>query len=88
MDKNYNQKERTVVTVIYQNRPYVFGSLACIFEYFSEDELGIKYTVLRTKMGKKRHVYRNNMCYIERSKLITKKMCNPVIDAEELDMVG
>lgn len=85
--KNYNEKERTVVTVIYQNKPYVFGSLASIFEYFTEEMLGIKYTVLRTKMGKDKHIYRNDICYIERSKLITKKMCNHIINPQDLDMV-
>lgn len=69
-----NNKERTVVTVIYKNRPYVFGSLACIFEYFKLGELGVNYNTLRLTMGKDKHVFKNDYCYIERNKLMTKAM--------------
>lgn len=69
-----NQRERTVVTVILNNKPYVFGSLASIFDYFKDVDLGINYNVLRTKMGKNKDYYENNICSITRSKLITKAM--------------
>lgn len=69
-----NQRERTVITVIYQNRPYVFGSMASIFDYFKDVNLGVNYNVLRTKMGKNKHFYHNDICSITRSKLITKAM--------------
>lgn len=71
---NKNNKERTVVTVIYNNKPYVFGSLASIFVYFNSDQLGITYNTLRTIMGKNKNIYKNDYCYIERSKLLTKAM--------------
>lgn len=71
-----NQRERTVITVIVKNKPYVFGSLASIFDYFKDMDLGINYNVLRTKMGKDKNYYKNNICSITRSKLITKAMIN------------
>lgn len=71
-----NQRERTVITVILNNKPYVFGSMASIFDYFKDVDLGINYNVLRTKMGKNKHFYQNDICSITRSKLITKAMTN------------
>lgn len=71
-----NQKERTVITVIFNNKPYVFGSMAAIFEYFNNDELKITYPMLRIKMGKNKHFFSNDACSITRSTLITKAMAN------------
>lgn len=67
-----NQRERTVITVIYKKKIYNFGSLASIFEYFNNNELGINYNTIRLVMGKNRHDFSNKFCTIKRSKLITK----------------
>lgn len=69
-----NQKERTVITVIFNNKPYVFGSMAAIFEYFNNNELKVTYPTLRINMGKNKHFFSNDVCSITRSTLITKAM--------------
>lgn len=65
-------KERKVVHVEiinanenYANKHYYFGSMACIYELFSSEDIGITYSSLRNiKVTTEPILYRNKKCII------------------------
>ncbi|MBR5034149.1 MAG: hypothetical protein IKX71_02475 [Bacteroidales bacterium] len=50
-----------------------YGSVACIFEHFSEDEIGIKYRSLRNYVISETHPYENQKVIIRQGRLLTKE---------------
>jgi hypothetical protein len=55
---------------------YYFGSVACIYEHFSAEEIGITYGSLRNYGISENNPYENNQVIILQGKLLTKDRQN------------
>lgn len=69
--KKYNNK--TVIHLEYKGENYYYGSIACIFDYFTSDQLGITYNSLKNYGLSKDKPYVNSKCIIRKGQLVTKE---------------
>lgn len=67
-------KGRTVIHLyVRQNDTHhYFGSIACVFEYFSPEELGITYGSLRNYGFSTENPYQNAKCILRKGVLLSK----------------
>lgn len=66
--------EKTVIHLYLkeQNLHSYFGSVSCIYDHYSEEEIGIKYTSLRNYKVEEDKPYENKKVIIRKGKLHTK----------------
>ena len=70
------ERYRTVIHLEFQGKHFYYGSLACIFEFFTSDQLGISYGSLRNFGVSEAKPYVNEKCIIRKGKLVTKEKNN------------
>lgn len=66
--------EKTVIhlTIKDKDEHSYFGSISCIYNHYTEDELGIKYSTLRNYGLSLTKPYENEMIIVRKGKLLTK----------------
>ncbi|MDE5900455.1 MAG: hypothetical protein K2H33_03760 [Muribaculaceae bacterium] len=64
--------ERTVIHLEKDGQHYYFGSLASVFDHFTNDELGIGYGALRNYGITSDKPYINSKCIIRKGVLLQK----------------
>ncbi len=70
--------EKTVVHLYLKatNSHSYYGSVSCIYDHYTEDEIGIKYTSLRNYKIEEDKPYENKKVIIRKGKLHTKDRQN------------
>ena len=68
-------KERTVIhlQLIENDEHHYFGSMANIYEHFTDEQLGIAYSSLRNYGLTPEHPYINKKCIIRKGLLLSKE---------------
>ncbi|MBR5398839.1 MAG: hypothetical protein IK103_03495 [Bacteroidales bacterium] len=79
-----NEKfEKKVIHLIFKGKTraadkhYYFGSVACIYEHFSAEDIGITHGSLRNYRITEVKPYENNQVIIRQGKLHTKLLSKP-----------
>ena len=76
MEADKDKKHRTVIHVELikddGNEHYYFGSIACIYDYFSVNDIGIGYGSLRNYGLSPEKPYKNSKCVIRKGVLLSK----------------
>lgn len=67
-----DKKERTVIHLEINDKHYYFGSIANIYEYFSNEDIGIGYGALRNYGLSHENPYKNKKCIIRKGVLLSK----------------
>ena len=70
--------EKTVIHLYLKatNSHSYYGSVSCIYDHYTEDEIGIKYTSLRNYKIEEDKPYENKKVIIRKGKLHTKDRQN------------
>lgn len=69
---NEIKKERTIIHVQINDMNFYFGSIACIYEHLTIEDVGITYGTLRNYGLSIDKPYQNSKCIIRKGLLLSK----------------
>ena len=72
MTKEKFEKKVVHLTIKDGDRHSYYGSVACIYDHFTEEEIGIKYSSLRNYGISEDKPYENQKVIIRQGRLLTK----------------
>ena len=66
------EKERTVIHLEINGEHHYYGSIASMYEFYTNEDLGIAYSSLRNYGLSSNHPYINKKCVIRKGVLLSK----------------